>query len=183
MSRKDCERYNECGPGGHIREGGIWKRCPCLENEVREKYLGVMYCKSPILKTNLRKKIQDNLVLEGSLSELRPHVSGAMLNLKDAKKSVVTIDAYRLIEIFLEKDEQYKNSQFALDADLLILMLGFGDPPNRYLPELLNQVLNRRNLLRLPTWIVMGVSLSSVPGKYNQALFNTLSEFEKVKTS
>ena len=53
-------------------------------------------------------------------------------------------DAYRLIEIFVEKDDELDTNAMAVDADLRVLLLGFGEPRNRYLPELAVQVLSRR---------------------------------------
>jgi hypothetical protein len=177
--RNACVNKERCGQTGHYQVEGKWQRCPCLTLEIHQMRLGQMFCKDPRLDTPLKSKLQSNLRLEGPLDTLRPHIAGALLHMSSRGEKYVIMDAYRLIEIFLEKDEEYASSRPTIETDLLVLLLGFGDPRNRYLPELLVQALSRRALDNKPTWVVMGVDLSLVSTKYNSELQAQLASFEK----
>lgn len=177
--RENCDHRKRCGATGHYQENGAWKRCPCLELELHQQKLGQMFCQTPRRDTPLRQKLGLNLRLEGPISSLRPHVAGALLHLAERHETFVIMDAYRLIEIFLEKDEEYTTSRPAIEADLLVILLGFGDPRNKYLPELLVQALNRRELDQKPTWVVMGCDVNHVSHRYSAELQAMLLKFEK----
>lgn len=180
--REKCEYKKRCGATGHFIENGQWTRCPCLILEMNKQKLAEMFCDNPRKDTPLTKKLDKNLRIEGPLTTVRPHVAGALLNLADRRESFMIMDAYRLIEIFLEKDEEFETSRPALEADMLVILLGFGDPRNRYLPELLVQALNRRELVQKPTWIVMGLDMGHVAHKYSSDLHDMIARFEKVTT-
>jgi hypothetical protein len=96
------------------------------------------------------------------------------------KGRYIVLDAYRLIEIFLEKDDELETNRPVVEADLLVLLLGYGDPRNKYLPELLLQVLSRRSLLDRPTWVVCGIPVEQIAHRYTVALSTVLMKFEKV---
>lgn len=178
--RSRCDHKERCGASGHYRTKDGIVRCACLKLEMNERKLGAMFCENPSYKTSLIKKTETNLRIEGPLDTTRPHIAGALLDWLSRGHSFVTLDAYRLIEIFLEKDKEFSTTRPVVDAELLIILLGFGDPPNKYLPELLNQVLNRRQMTRKPTWVVMGVDMPRVGHKYNTELQDFLEGFERV---
>jgi hypothetical protein len=50
-----------------------------------------------------------------------------------------------LLEILLDKDEEFTTTAQVAQHDLLILLMGFGEPRNRYLPDLILQILGTRN--------------------------------------
>lgn len=154
---------------GHIQTEKGWKRCECLETDIRRRLLGQMYADRPVMDTSLINFLDKDLVLEGPLASLREHIAGALIYANQRKQSWHTIDAYRLIEIFLQKDDTYETSQPLVEADLLVMLLGFADPRNAYLPELILQVLSRRELNRKPTWIVLGLPKERIEGKYSSA--------------
>lgn len=180
--RAKCDNRDRCGQTGHYLTPEGYVRCNCLQLEMNQRKLGQMFCENPKAKTPLLGKTETNIRIEGPLNTVRPHVAGALLHMSASRKSYVIMDAYRLIEIFLEKDEEYSTSRPAIEADLLVILLGFGDPPNRYLPELLTQVMNRRDLTRKPTWIIMGIELSRVGHKYNADLQAMLENYERIAT-
>jgi hypothetical protein len=93
------------------------------------------------------------------------------------------MDAYRLIEIFLGQDEEFETQAAVTDTDLLIMLLGFGDPRNKYLPELLLQTLNRRELIMRPTWIILGLPLDQLGIKYSTQVYDRVSRMRKVRVS
>lgn len=178
--RETCENKDRCGKTGHFQENGKWRRCPCLELEINQRALGEMYDEAPNRKTPLRGKLDNDLLISGPLNTCRKHVAGALISEEAKGTKFVVMDAYRLIEIFLEKDVEFETSRPALDTGLLVLLLGFGDPRNRYLPELLVQMLSRRNLIRRPTWVLLGVDQSQIGPKYSTELATILGKFELV---
>lgn len=179
----DCPNRAKCGPTGHILDPNTKKytRCACLQQRVNKVKLGLMYSPEPILSTPLASQAETDLLIPGPLNPLKPHLAGAMLKLEEARKTWVAMDAYRLIEIFLGTDGEETSNAFAVDADLLVLMLGFADPPNRYLPELVLQVLNRRQMLSQATWVILGIDLEHVATKYNSALKDYLRAMKVVR--
>jgi hypothetical protein len=178
--REGCEFYERCGRSGHYLTGTAWVRCPCLEKEKLKRDLGVMFVDHPYKDTNLTKGLGKDMVLQGPLQGLKPHIAGALLALAQRGKTWLVMDAYRLIEIFLAQDDEMKTTAEAIEQDLLVVLLGFGDPRNRYLPELLVQVLARRDLQGKPTWVVLGLDLGAVPARYNAELHSLLNQMEKV---
>jgi hypothetical protein len=156
-------------------------RCSCLQLEINQRRLGQMYCPDPLLNTPLRIQKGKNLVLNGTLTDVRRHVAGVLLGMAEKNETWLTMDAYRFIEIFLGEDKEHETTAPTIDADLLIILLGFGDPRNRYLPELIVQALNRRDLLSKPTWVILGISQELIQPKYNTELAEKLSTFKPVR--
>jgi len=181
MSIRDkCDNKDKCGRTGHLYVNGKYQRCRCLQLEINERALGQMYHENPRMDTKLASNLDRDLRLEGSINSLKPHIAGALLTALNQGKEFKVIDAYRLIEIFLEKDEELETNRPLLDTDLLVLLLGFGDPRNRYLPELLVQLFARRELLRRPTWVVMGLDLAQVTGRYDGSVHDRIQKFFRV---
>jgi len=176
-----CPTKDQCGMTGHRMVEGVMVRCPCREEDERERILGLMYASDIHDSTKLDTRIERDIIIEGPLASVRPHVGRVLLDMSRAGKTWLTIDAYRLIEIFLGEDREFQNQHAAIDPDLLILLLGFADPPNKYLPELLMQTLARRELLRRPVWTILNIPLSAVAMKYSSVLFDRLQAFAKVK--
>jgi len=179
--RAKCENFARCGTTGHFQDKGQWVRCPCMKLEISKRKLGIMFSEKPEKDTALESQVEENLLLEGSLSALRPHIACVLTKMLDRGQSWIAMDAYRLIEIFLDQDKEHETTSVTVDADLLILMIGFGDPRNRYLPELVIQALSRRELLGKPTWVLLGLDLDMVPVRYSTDLFDKLKNLKKVK--
>jgi len=178
---EQCPDRELCGMTGHRLVEGRVVRCPCREEDEKERVLGPMYAPDIHESTKLATKIGSDILIEGPLASIRRHVARVLLDSKEAGKDWLTMDAYRLIEIFLGEDREYQNQHAAIDPDLLILLLGFADPPNKYLPELLLQTLSRRELIRRPTWVVLGIDMSQVSRKYNSVLSERLLTFDRVR--
>jgi len=182
--RESCFFKERCGDTGHLKmEDGSWTRCTCLQLELNQKKLGAMYTENPKIKTDLEKMKRDNTIIEGPLATIRKHVARVLLDMSERGESFLTMDAYRLIEIFLEKDEEFETTSGATDADLLVLLLGFGDPRNRYLPELILQTISRRELIREPTWIILGLPMGILSTKYGEQLAEKLKTFKTVRAT
>jgi len=175
--RGECEFRDRCGRTGHFQEEGAWRRCKCLQLELNWKKLGPMFTENPKRATKLSKVQDKDLIISGPLESIRQNVARVLL---DVKGKYVTMDAYRLIEIFLGLDTEAQSTGIAVDCDLLVLLLGFGDPPNKYLPELVLQVMNRRELIRRPTWIILGLDVNRVAHRYSVELSQKLGDYSRV---
>lgn len=174
----------KCKGMKHLMEpAGTWKRCDCLVQEIRQQLLGVMYTENPMVRTSLEEYRDQNLVLSGPLESIRKHVARVLLTMAERQERWVTMDAYRLIEIFLDQDKEFDSTAVAVDCDLFLLLLGFGDPRNRYLPELILQALNRRALTRKPTWVALGLPQEQVGTKYSSELQGMLDGWQKVQVA
>jgi len=182
MDRDNCSNKDVCGKTGHVRDQeGNWQRCQCLVGELEKRRLGPFYCSEPVVSTPLVTVTEKTCLLEGSLQSLRPHIAGAITFLESKGKTVRYMDAYRLIEIYLEKDPEFQTTAEGTEADLLIFLVGFGDPRNRYLPELLIQAIDRREVLDKPTWVLLGIPLTGIATKYSEQLFDKLSAMKPVR--
>jgi hypothetical protein len=126
--------------------------------------------------------LDKDLKIQGPLQIVRQHVAGSLMCKGMQGKSFVVIDAYRLIEIYLDKDDEYETQRPAVDTDLLVLLLGFGEPRNRYLPELVLQALSRRSLLMRPTWVVCNMTPEQIGAKYGPELTTMILGFKQVST-
>lgn len=180
-NRGSCENYDRCGASGHYFVEGRPVRCPCLVREINQRALGVMFDKDPKLNSSLLKQRGSDLLITLSLVKARPHIAGALLKQLEEGKTFQVLDAYRLIEIFLEKDEELTSQAPVVDADLLVLLIGFGDPRNRYLPELMSQVLARRQLQRKPTWVLSQLDNAGIGQKYSEEFRRQVSSFKPLK--
>lgn len=180
--RRKCPNKDVCGSTGHIFKEGVWQRCQCLKMEMNQKDLGLFFSEHPKHDPQFSELLYEDVLLEDSMSKVKPYIAGTLLD-RPSDMSFLSIDAYRLIEIFLEKDPDYTTIGQVTEKDLLILLLGFGDPRNSYLPELILQVLTRRQLLQLPTWVVLGISANQIPGKYSEDVHHHIQEFRKVRVA
>jgi len=148
--------------------------------ELNQKSLGVFYTDNVAESSTLETLLDKNLTIEGAMDSIRPQVARALLTLSTKLKTSQAYDSYRLMDIFLEKDEEFDNYSKAEDADLFILLLGFGEIKNQRLPDCIMQVITRRELVQLPTWVVLGISRPEVAMKFNNAVFDKVDSFKKV---
>lgn len=176
--RETCKE--PCARTGHTFKNGKPVRCPCLELEINQRRLGSMYTPDPKDKTPLAAAQHEDCVISGPLPSVKRHVARVLLDRATRNETWITMDAYRLIEIFLGQDSEFETQSAVTENDLLILLLGFGDPRNKYLPELLLQTLNRRELIMKPTWIILGVPLDQLGMKYSSAVHERVSRMRKV---
>lgn len=170
--RLKCE--NPCKATGHTFVNGRPERCRCLQLEVNQRRLGAMYTPNAKSITKLSAVQDRDNVFQGTLESIRQHVACVLLERAARNESWITIDAYRLIEIFLDQDTEHKTLGAVLDSDLLIMLLGFGDPRNRYLPELIVQALSRREVTMKPTWVILGTTVESLRVKYSDEVFERI---------
>ena len=90
------------------------------------------------------------------------------------------VDAYSLVEIFLDKDESYSTLLDLVGLDLVIILRGFGDVKNQRLPELIMQLFARRELIQKPVWAVLGVTQEQLSAKYSDEVRVLIGKWKRV---
>lgn len=170
---------NKC-KAGHIFTQGKWVRCECLKANLYKRELGVFATPDPKKDTPLLSYTEENLLIEGPMSQVRRHISGVILSLKSEGKTFTSMDSYRLVEIFVDQDQEFKSMNDMAEHDLFVMMLGFGEIKNQRLPDLILNVLMRRELKQKPTWVVMGMPIGQVPTRFNTEVFDTINQYKKV---
>lgn len=180
-ARENCEFKDKCGTSGHFLLNGAYVRCKCLVMDMNRRKLGAMYSSNIDEQTVLKSFLDKDLRIEGPLASIREHVSACLLTMIVKNERFMVLDAYRFLEIYLQQDTEIQHQAEAVDPELLVILLGFADPRNKYLPELLLQVMNRRELIEKPTWVVMGIDLTSVATRYQSTqLQEKIATFKKV---
>lgn len=165
---------------GHILVSGKWRRCLCMEKRIAST-LGVFASEVIRRKTPLLSLRETNLLIEGSFVNLRPHISGVLVRMALEGSSFSIFDAYRLVDIYIEKDNEFENLGQLLEKNLVLLLLGFGDVKNQRLPELVHQFLVRRMLLSRPVWIILGIERANIIGRYSVEVDKEISNYKRVK--
>lgn len=170
---------NQCR-SGHLFVNGKWVRCDCLKKRIYKRDLGVFATDTPNRETALIKNIDRSLLIEGPLSQIRNHVAGAFLHMKEVGLNFTSTDAYRLVDIFLDKDADFSNSSVISEFDLYVMLLGFGEVKNQRLPDLIMQVLARRELLQKPTWVILGIPFGQVASRFTSEVHDAMKNYGKV---
>lgn len=171
---------NNCR-GGHLQTPTGWVRCQCLKETLYKRDLGVFASKEPVMDTALKKLTETSLLIEGPMASIRPHLAGVILDLKGRGHSFTSMDAYRLVDIFVDKDLEFQSSGSISDYDLFTMLLGFGEVKNQRLPDLIMQVLARRELLQKPTWVILGIPLGQVSMRFTSEVHDVINSFKKVQ--
>lgn len=181
--RRKCEHFARCGATGHyVDKNGEWTRCPCLVLERWQGALGAFFCVDPELNTKLIAEIDKNLILEGTRADVTRHVAGALIHLDRLRREWAEIHSQRLAEIWLGKDDELATTASLERADLVFLWLGWGELPNKRLPECILELIDRRWRVRKPLWVYMNFDVDDLPQQYkNQTLARKIEEFESIE--
>ena len=73
------------------------------------------------------------------------------------------LDSWRLTEIQLGRDPEFDTARELHLPDLLILIVGVMDPPNKFTPALIRSVWELRQAYGRPTWLYEGRSALTLP--------------------
>jgi hypothetical protein len=90
------------------------------------------------------------------------------------------LDAYRLIDIYFEKDTDYETPRNLVQLDLLVLVLGLADVPNKLLPSLIVQALTLRRDAGRPTWVYAPYTRDRVNAVYGADVGMLIGEVSPV---
>lgn len=143
-----------CYGSKHIRTAsGGWTRCKCISQVIQDMFIKPQIkCGEVELPTKfleVKQELKDYLFV-GEFNEFRYIVWASLL--KYPELTYEYMDAYRLVEIYLDQDSQYKRVRDLEDLDLVVIVLGVSDLPNKMLAPLLIQLLKQRKMLGKPTW-------------------------------
>ncbi len=143
--------------------------------------MGNMYTDEDVEDSPLVGLTHKSIVLTGPIKKMKAYCKPAIMDDIDKGKRVVSIDAYRLIDIQFEQDNQFEFLWQVQDADFLVMQLGFGDPKNKFLPDLLVNTFDRRDMNGLPTWVLLGINIEQVRTRYNEHVHERLSDYHPVE--
>lgn len=90
------------------------------------------------------------------------------------------MDAYRLVDIHFERDTDYEYLRQLVSLDLLVLVLGLADVPNKLLPSLIVQTLTLRRDAARPTWVFAPFSKPRVAENYGGGVADLLGDVSPV---
>lgn len=178
-----CHLFREHGQSGHLRREGKILRCQCIAKVVARKKLGPIFSESVPKANKLGSLVGVSLTIEGPLNEVKGYVTAAMMPLIVSGKTVLVVDIYQMLEVFLQQEDNIASNSEFVAPDILIVLVGFGDPPNKYLPNLLTQHLKRRFLHNRPTWLVLGVPREQLTSRYSAEVTEAIREFKAIATS
>lgn len=181
-ARSRCGK--SCARTGHVYVAATdtYEPCPCMLVEKNQRRLGKLFEPELYLGSPLRKDVGRNLFLEGPLREVRRHAAGAVLHLERLGRTWSVLDSQRAADIWLGKDEEFTTSARPASGDLLVFFLGFGELPNRRLPEVILEVLDRRMLEQRPTWIISSYDRAELGARYGAEVERRiLDDFERVR--
>jgi len=153
------ELCSECGGSKHVRTKTGWRRCSKCSTRVADSLFIKLNIKCgepsypPSLEVLSPVPLKD-LSCTGEYHDFRKMVWRSLVyysTLGDLRYEY--IDAYRLVEIFLGQDSIYDRVRDLESLDLVVLVLGVSDVPNRMLPALVCQLLTLRKMSGHPTWV------------------------------
>lgn len=169
----------KCNGSKHVRRGRSWVRCECASSITNSLYIKPnIRCGEGVYPPELNKikplPLKD-ITISGDYHTFRQMVWRS-LSLYEADDLLYDyMDAYRLVEIFLNQDNTYSRVRDLGDLGLVVVVLGVSDLPNRMLAPLLCQLLTQRKMEGHPTWVYtskMGASLRSTYGNELTDLLN-----------
>lgn len=164
-----------------MNDEGLPVRCGCLSRSIRKRKHGDLYTEEIVSSTPLSKVGSKNLMISGYIEDVRKHLGRLLTSYdEDPSKSYHILHLSRLVEIYLQQDEEFSYFNRLLASDLLVLFMGFYEKRNSYLPELINEVVARRSLSRKPVWVVLGQDKSFIQRKYGDEVAKNLLKFKEV---
>lgn len=162
-----------CSGKKHVRIPGTfkWTRCSCALYEIARGFI-----KPKIRQGRLEPSIDVGLwsfdYRQSAVAHTLPFelftqiVWKSLLRVPNSELRYDFIEAYRLVEIYLQQDTTYDRVRDLEDLELLIICLGVSEPPNKMLGPLISQILTQRLNADLPTWVYCSGTLASIPERY-----------------
>ena len=149
--------------------------------QLNKNVLGVFHCKDPIIDKKFVSLRTKNILIEGHFSTIRRHMSGVLLEMQRRRETHRAFDAYQLVDVFFGKDDEMTNFAPLVDPDLSIILLGFTEIVNRILPDMILQVMTRRDLRHRSTWVILGIPKGQVETRFGLAMARRLDDFIPVE--
>lgn len=175
-AQPDCPH---CRGTKHVRTPKGWRRCECIQRSIDQFYI------SPKIRgtaTELPERFKsfspfplEDFAVHGDYAQFCGQVWHSLLSYVSFDLHYQFIDAYRLVEIYLDQDVEFKKVRDLEPYDLVIVVIGISDLPNRMLPPLMCMLLQQRRMLGRPTWIYSSLKPSQFLDKYGRDLFSLLT--------
>ncbi len=175
---QSCEKCVKTGHRWDPKKG--WVRCECLEQDRIDDRLGAFATDEVVEDTTLDDHREENLVIEGSVARLRPHIARVLLNLEAEGRDWEVVTSQRLAEIWL-RDEEVRTTAYLAPPDLVILLLGIGELKNKELPSLILELLQRRELAQKPTWAIFSFPVEQLSSRYNAEVKAAFGTFTRIR--
>ena len=67
-------------------------RCSCLNELIYKRDLGVFATKSPNMHSQMKGLVDQSILIEGPMSQIRNHLAGVILDLKSKGKTFASMD-------------------------------------------------------------------------------------------
>ena len=142
-----------CGGSKYIRlpEGGV-EACDCTLKERALNYLTPIYANAKFLKDfKCDSLLKRNILVDGQSPEaFKTFVKSFLLN-TGMKFSHKTKTAHDLLQAMLTESESGEWSQIE-HTDILFIYPSI-DPPNRSYGQIIQSMIEKRTLVKKPTWI------------------------------
>lgn len=110
----------------------------------------------------------------GSFEAFKLMVWRSLSAYRERRLSYDYLDVYRLVDIFLSKDGEYDSVRPLVNLDIVILVLGLADLPNKLLPNIVVQFLSLRRDGYKPTWVFAPFTLGKVESVYGREVTGLL---------
>lgn len=167
-----------CRNRRHIRTNGEWSRCACLTSVINIKpIVRGGETRYPELYDQYPPYPLRDLTIGGVPAGLTPEETRhfrymVWRSLLQQRETLVYeyLDAYRLVDMQFERDPTYDNPRDLVVPDLVILILGVTEVPNKLLGPLVSQLVSMRRFEGKPTWVYTPMPLLRLREEYGWAL-------------
>lgn len=175
MAIVDCPK---CKGSKHVRTAKGWTRCDCSRSVTNSLYIKQnIRCGDESYPTELDRlsplPLKD-LTISGEYHEFRKMAWRSLCHYEARDLRYEYMDAYRLVEIFLQQDSTYERVRDLDVCGLVIVALGVSDLPNRMLSPLMCQLLTQRKMSGQPTWVYSSKVGSNLRASYGNELVDLL---------
>jgi hypothetical protein len=174
----------KCRDSKHVRNHGGhgWIRCDCAKAVSNLLFIRPnIRCGEDVVPPELLKlpplALQD-ITSNGDYHQFRRMVWRSLLSYEDRDLRYAYFDAYRLVEIYLDKDQEFSRVRDLEGFDLIVTAVGVSDLPNRMLAPLLCQLLTQRKMMGLPTWVYVAKTGGALRQAYGNELTDLLGDIK-----
>jgi len=153
-----------------VRCGKVFKRCTCIEGELKRRKVAKYTTSVAPITTDLVNRRRESLVLVGSVQKHTPHIAGVYQD-SPTDFTIRTLHAYDMVSAFFgEAQSGERGLDTFVVSDLLIVLLGFSELTNKMLGDMLHHVYVSRKLKDRATWFVVPNKNFSVLKTYGEQL-------------
>lgn len=146
-----------CRGAKHVRNlKGNWVRCSCVKSQLLSQFIKPKVSSGEdisVLDMSQEPRPLKDWLSIGDYVWFRRTVWRSLVAYEHTGLRYLYDDAYRLVEIYLGNDPEISRLRDLEDYDLVVIVLGLADLPNRMLAPLVVQLLTQRRMAARPTWL------------------------------